>query len=94
MERLPSLELLENTHSFPGFYTFKVIGKVDKGFLARVITQVRDALELDEDPPFTFRQTQNGKHMAITLEPRVISAQQVLNVYHRVQGMEGLVMLM
>ena len=32
MGELPSIELLEAVHHFPGPYTFKVIGKSDNGF--------------------------------------------------------------
>ena len=37
MNELPTIALLENTHHFPGPYMFKVIGKVEDGFVARVV---------------------------------------------------------
>ena len=37
-----SIALLEDTHTFPGTYMFKVIGKVENGFVARVVAAVRD----------------------------------------------------
>ena len=37
MQSLPPIELLERTHHFPGPYMFKFIGKVENGFVARVV---------------------------------------------------------
>jgi putative lipoic acid-binding regulatory protein len=37
VDNLPSAELLENTHEFPGPYMFKVIGRSDDGFVALVV---------------------------------------------------------
>lgn len=93
MENLPSLEMLESVHEFPGTYMFKVIGKVEDGFVARVVTAVREELALEIDPPFSLRQTVSGRHVAITLEPMVQSSADVIAVYRRVRRIEGLVML-
>lgn len=93
MENLPSVEILESMHQFPGPYMFKVIGKVERAFVARVIHAVREELQLSSDPPFTLRQTPGGRHVAITLEPHVPSSSSVLAVYRRVRTIEGLVML-
>lgn len=90
---LPSREVLEAAHDFPGQYTFKVIGKVEDGFVARVMVAVREELEVDTDPPFTLRQTPSGRHVAITLQPHVDSVYRVLAVYQRLCDVSGLVML-
>jgi len=54
MDALPSIELLENTHRFPGPYMFKVIGKAENAdFAARVAERQRDmvqAIILDTPP--------------------------------------------
>ena len=47
MGELPSIELLEATHEFPGPYIFKAIGRVENGFAARVVAAVREELALD-----------------------------------------------
>jgi putative lipoic acid-binding regulatory protein len=94
MSDMPSIQLLEKTHQFPGTYMFKVIGKVENGFMARVIAAVRDVLQQEADPPFHFRETVGGRHVSVTLEPRVQTAQQVLAIYRRIQGMAGLVLLL
>ena len=91
---LPSIELLESRHTFPGTYTFKVIGDASENFTARVISHVRDELGIDEDPPYSLRTAKGGKHVAITIEPTCNSAQQVLAIYSRLMGMDGMVMLL
>ena len=93
MGELPAIELLESTHTFPGPYTFKVIGKTDNGFVARTVAAVRDALGDAEDPPYRVRESVGGRHTAVTLEPQVQTARQVLAVYRRLHDTVGLVML-
>jgi putative lipoic acid-binding regulatory protein len=94
VEELPSVELLEKMHQFPGPYMFKVIGRVDNGFVARVVAAVRDELEATVDPPYKLRATAGGRHVAVTLEPTVQTGRQVLAVYRRVRSLTGLIMLM
>jgi putative lipoic acid-binding regulatory protein len=72
---------------------FKVIGRVDNGFVARVVAAVREELAENIDPPFTVRQATGGRHVAVTLQPELQSAEQVLAVYRRVQSLAGLVFL-
>jgi putative lipoic acid-binding regulatory protein len=73
---------------------FKVIGRVENGFMARVVAAVREELAEEVDPPYKVRGTAGGRHVSITLEPQIQSARQVLAVYRRIQKMPGLVMLM
>lgn len=91
---LPSLELLEARHNFPCVYTFKVIGKADGGFTSRIVSCVRDELNMEVDPQYSLRSTKNGNHVAITIEPECESAQKVLAIYSRLMGMDGVVMLL
>jgi putative lipoic acid-binding regulatory protein len=93
MYKMPALDLLEQSHTFPGPYTFKVIGKPENGFLARILGGVREALGLEADPPFRVREAVGGRHIAITLVPHIETAQKVLAVYGRLQTMTGLVYL-
>ncbi len=93
MYQLPALDLLESVHAFPGPYVFKVIGKADGNFLACAVAAVRMELALETDPPFHTRESVGGRHVAVTLEPQVASAAQVLAVYRRLQAVVGLVML-
>jgi putative lipoic acid-binding regulatory protein len=93
MGELGSIALLESTHTFPGPYVFKVIGKSDIGFVARTVAAVRDELGNDSDPPYRVRESVGGRHTAVTLEPQVQTARQVLAVYRRLGQMTGLIML-
>jgi putative lipoic acid-binding regulatory protein len=90
---LPTADLLDKTHVFPCSYLFKIIGKPDQGFLARVIAVVREELLLELDPPFRVRESVGGRHLSVTLEPEVQSAQQVLAIYRRLGVLDGMVML-
>jgi putative lipoic acid-binding regulatory protein len=92
-KKMAPLELLESAHTFPGPYTFKVIGLADRGFLARTVAAVREELAHAADPPYRVRESAGGRHIAITIEPQVQTAQQVLDVYRRLSATAGLVML-
>lgn len=94
MSDLPAIELLEKTHRFPGPYIFKAIGRVDNGFVARVVAAVRDELADPIDPPYRFRHAAGGRHVSVTLEPTVQTVHQVLAVYRRLRTTDGLVMLL
>ena len=91
---LPSTESLEAAHTFPCEYTFKVIGEASENFTARIVSQVRDELRLEQDPPYSIRSTKGGRHVAITLEPICEDAKQVLAIYSRLSGIDGLLMLL
>ena len=93
MYQQPPLDLLESSHTFPGPYLFKVIGKSEGGFMARTVAAVREELALETDPPFSVREAKGGRHIAVSLEPHVESAVQVLAIYRRLSVMVGLVML-
>ena len=90
---LPTFDLLEKTHTFPGPYLFKIIGKVDEGFLARVVAVFREVLAIEIDPPFRVREAEGGRHVSVTLEPIVRSAHQVVAIYRRLGSLEGIVMM-
>jgi putative lipoic acid-binding regulatory protein len=90
---LPSIALLESVHSFPGPYVFKVIGRNELGFVARAVAAVREELGSEQDPPYRVRESVGGRHAAVTLEPVVQTARQVLAVYRRLRPLVGLVML-
>jgi putative lipoic acid-binding regulatory protein len=91
---MPAIELLESTHAFPGVYVFKVIGRSEGAFAERVVAAARDALGLAVDPPFRVRSAAGGRHVAVTLEPHLATAYEVLAVYRRLRATEGLVMFL
>ena len=91
MSTLPAKELLEKTHKFPGPFIFKAIGKVEDNFLPRLVAAVREELQMDIDPHYQSRDSGSGLHVAVTVEVRVQSADQVLAVYARMAKVKGLV---
>ncbi len=93
MSALPNLELLQSTHEFPGDYMFKVIGRDDDTLAARVRAAVTEELPEDYEPAMSIRRTTSGRHMCVTIEPRVSDAQQVLAIYQRIYALDGLVMV-
>ncbi|MCA9063391.1 MAG: DUF493 domain-containing protein [Planctomycetaceae bacterium] len=94
MLNLPSAELLESRHDFPCQFVFKAIGTTESRFTARVVAVVREELQLEQDPPYSTRTDRSGRHVSVTMEPVCQSSQQVLAVYSRITGMDGLVMLL
>jgi putative lipoic acid-binding regulatory protein len=94
MDRLPAIELLEATHTFPCPYTFKVIGLTDDNFVGRVLQAVRSQLPADAEPSFSTRQTAGRKHVSVTIEPTLDSADHVLAIYSELSELQGLVLML
>lgn len=94
MLKIPTIDLLEERHDFPGEYIFKVIGSGEDGFVGKVIVAVRQALDCDADPPFRLRQTPSGRHVAITIKPHVTDAAQVMAIYRMLAEVGGVIMVM
>lgn len=92
-QRQTSLELLSATHVFPGKYVFKAIGLMENDFIGRVVAAVRTALHQDFDAPYQTRETSNGRHVSVTVEPWTETPEQVLAIYDRLKVEAGLVML-
>ena len=93
MPDLPSVELLEQTHQFPGAYMFKAIGEDDHTFAGRVVAAVRHETADEHEPAIRIRKTASGRHVCVTIEPHVSDAQQVLSIYARLYALDGLVMV-
>jgi putative lipoic acid-binding regulatory protein len=94
MDRLPAIELLEATHAFPCPYMFKVIGLTDENFVGRVLHAVRSQLAEDAEPPFSTRKTAGGRHVSVTIEPTLDSADHVLAIYRELSDLDGLVLML
>ena len=94
MERQASLDLLNATHTFPCEFTIKVIGANNNNFVQRCIDAVQDAAPHPNEIPHTTRSTPNGRHIAVTLQPTLQSAEHVLAVYASVKVVQGVVMTM
>ena len=93
-KRQQSIDLLNETHSFPCPVMVKVIGNNTEGFISTIVEAVRSELNLKFDPPIRTREAKNGKHISITIEPRFLKAEEVLDVYARITDIEGVVMVL
>ncbi len=89
----PSIELLESVHVFPGSYQIRAIGAAADDFAARVIAAVEDEMPAPGDVEHSVRATPNGRHVSVTLDVAVQSAEQVRAIYARIQQVEGLTIL-
>ena len=93
MDHGPSRELLESTHSFPGVYQIKAIGVADEDFEGRVVEAVVAELAGPSEVDYSVRSTPGGRHVAVTLEITVQSAEQVRGIYARLNELKGLTLL-
>ena len=94
MDPRPSLELLEAHHVFPGVYQIKAIGSVESGFEKRLLDTVRAALSPPSEFEHSVRATPGGRHVAVTLKIPVENAEQVRDLYEKIQGLDGLQFLL
>jgi putative lipoic acid-binding regulatory protein len=94
MESIPHDELLGAHHQFPGTYQIKAIGSNDDDFAGRVVAAALSELSGPSELEHSIRQTQGGRHMAVTLQLNVQSAEQVLAIYAALKQVEGLALLL
>jgi putative lipoic acid-binding regulatory protein len=94
MDQPPALELLESTHRFPGVYQIKAIGSVSGGFEARVLEAVRSEVAGPSGFVHSVRTTPGGRHVALTLDIPVETAEQVRQIYAKIHALEGLLLLL
>ena len=93
MDNRPSLDLLESTHPFPGTYQIKAIGASTEDFPGRVVAAVQEELPAPSDLDYSVRRTQAGRHVCVTLDITVQTADQVRAIYSRIQEIDGLTLL-
>lgn len=89
----PSADLLESTHQFPGTYTIKAIGRAEDDFARRVVERVAARLAAPSDLEHSVRETKGGRHIAVTLQLTVQTAEQVRAIYAEVREVPGLTLL-
>jgi putative lipoic acid-binding regulatory protein len=87
------IELLESNHLFPGTFQIKAIGQAEDDFEGRVVAAVQEELAVPGDVDHSVRTTRGGRHIALTLDVNVQSAQQVLAIYARIREVRGLMVL-
>lgn len=82
------LERLEDVHSFPGEYTFKVIGSNSPEFVSSVIQAAVNILGKTADPDVDTRESSKGNHISVTLTVSVSQADVILDIYEAFQQMD------
>jgi putative lipoic acid-binding regulatory protein len=93
MDHRPSVDLLESVHFFPGVYKIKAIGRSDDDFESRVLAAVYSNVAARSDLDYSVRSTPGGRHVAVTLDITVQSAEQVRAIYADLREVEGLTLL-
>ena len=94
MDSGPPIELLESTHTFPGVFQIKVIGSAADDFEARVLEVARTELATVGHLEHSVRTTPDGKHLSLTLDLNVQSAEQVRAIYAKIRDLAGLKFLL
>jgi len=89
----PSVDLLRETHAFPGRYLFKAVGLTSE-FRNRVEHAVREEVGKDRELAVSTRSSASGRHTAVSIEAVVSSPEQVVAVYRRLAAIEGLTLLL
>jgi len=93
VKNIPSVELLEAVHLFPGNYQIRAIGAASGDFETRVINAVQDEVATPSEVEHSARYTPGGRHVSVTLDITVQSAEQVRSIYARLHEVEGLRLL-
>jgi uncharacterized protein len=93
VDHRPSEDLLEASHPFPGTYQIKAIGTPDDDFVGRVVEAVVSELATPEELDHKIRMTPGGRHVSLTMEMNVQSADQVRAIYARIREVKGLTLL-
>ena len=88
--RLPSLELLDTMHSFPGPFVFKIIGDSHDDFIGDALTLAMSPLPHNRELNHTSRKSSGGKHTSLTLTVQVETANEVHLIYERLLTLTGL----
>ena len=84
------LDRLNDVHSFPGEYVFKVIGENTTEFVTRIVQACINALKPGATPGVRTRESSGGRHVSVTLTVQVEDAEEVLRVYDMMGKLEGI----
>ncbi|CAN5665093.1 hypothetical protein BH23PLA1_BH23PLA1_12460 [soil metagenome] len=90
----PSADLLESVHPFPGTYQIRAIGAASNDFAGRVVAAVEAEVATPSELDHSTRFTPNRRHVSVTIDVTVQSANQVRAIYARIQTVEGLTLLL
>lgn len=84
------LDRLNDVHSFPGEYIFKVIGENSTAFVSRIVQACINALGPNASPDVSTRESSGGRHVSVTLTVQVEDAEHVLRVYDMMARLDGI----
>lgn len=92
MKSSDAISLLNQCHSFPGLYVFKLIGDNTSGFCDAVWLAVSKELggAVDREGSLSTRESSRGRYLSVTLRLEMESAEQVLRLYERFSKLKGL----
>jgi uncharacterized protein len=88
--KLPSLELIQEMHSFPTMFTFKVIGDHHESFTTAVLNLTSQAVGPERTIEHTIKMSSQGNHISISLKVSCHSAQDVHSVYEGLLKVPGI----
>ena len=80
-KRSVSLDRLNEVHSFPGPFVFKVIGANSQEFISQVTRTATETLGEEVEPEISTRESSKGNHLSVTMSVHVEDAESVLDVY-------------
>ena len=72
---------LNDVHTFPGPYLFKVIGPNSDDFVAKIVQAVINASGPDLEHNVSTRESSGGNHMSVSITITAESAEHVMEVY-------------
>lgn len=91
---IPTIEALESVHSFPGPFTFKLIGPNTDTFRAAVHAITDDVAGSLGAARFSERTSSADHHLAITVDVNAQNAHHVQALYEAYRKIEGLRLLL
>lgn len=94
MNPVVPIDLLQQTHQFPGPFTFKALGPNDATFQGAIEAAVRAHLGHDVQLVTSVRPSASGRHGAVSVEAEVQTAEQVLAIFASLREVAGLRMLL
>ena len=87
--REPSIETLEETHSFPCPYQFKVIGDNSEEFVAQVVQVGVNLGGEESEPEVSTRESSSNNYVSVTMVVEVEDAEMILDIYDGVKSLDG-----
>lgn len=85
-DRETVLGRLNDVHTFPGPYLYKVIGPNTADFVTKVIQAVINVVGPNASPAVETRESAQGNHLSVSLTIEMQNAEQVLDVYDVLRG--------